>query len=953
MDGYKDQSPKDPFSETENEIWDEEAVSDAEELILAAIADEVPEPEPKKEERKSRISDTALTRRESFRVNRMLYLAKLREKAEELEGQTAEAQGDSKEAQEVMETEWLEDALLDAGIPESGETKASEPAEIKEPIFVKRRKPAPVSDTRSEKIRRIPAEETEAVKRIFAEETEPIEEIPEKEKKTKRGRKVLCGILYGFTGFLVFLISLAGLSARWAFNNWGEIDINEIIFQLQMPLEGTGNGMVGDFLLKALVPSVVVLAVYIILMILLKKGKKRLICACAFLAAVIVAGIAVQRMVWDRLELDRWLAGQNVKSSFIEDNYVNPTAVDIAFPEKKRNLIFIYLESMETTYADKASGGDFEKNLIPELTKLAQENEDFSGSEQILNGGISYVGTNFTSGALFGMATGLPLKSSIGWVNMDTQTSFFPQIVGLGDILKDEGYRQIFMCGSNASFGGRELFYEQHGDFEIRDYVYGQEQKWYPQDYFEFWGFEDEILFAKAKETLTELAGKDQPFNLSMLTVDTHFEDGYVCHLCRKEFGENQYANVMACSSRQVTQFVEWIQQQDFYEDTTIVLTGDHPTMDTDFCQEIDPDYQRKTYTAIINPPDDITSSGIWREYSTLDLFPTTLAAMGVKVSGDRLGLGVNLFSREKTLTEKFGSDTVDEELEKKSDFLEKIESVDSADYEALLERYRGHHTNALVIESYDPDKKKVIIRVDENTTSGILYDHFEVEYEEEGSKKTKTITLRRDPENNTSHYGVLDISSWKKPEGEIRVNLFTEDGMAYPIVASAYVNFKLMEDLSFAEYFDELSKHPEYTVFLAAKNDASSGITEEMQLALQKIGVQTVLRTAPQVSYYAIAYKGTAIENSSYESLRYDGVIKANHVPYTLESAGFFAGSKASILIDGIEYAPNTRGLNVVVYDSARGQVMDARCFDTSANPEEPETETETETEPEPEPVW
>lgn len=38
-----------------------------------------------------------------------------------------------------------------------------------------------------------------------------------------------------------------------------------------------------------------------------------------------------------------------------------------------------------------------------------------------------------------------------------------------------------------------------------------------------------------------------------------------------------------------------------------------------------------------------------------MDMFPTALAAMGVKIEGDRLGLGTNLFSREETLAEKYG----------------------------------------------------------------------------------------------------------------------------------------------------------------------------------------------------------------------------------------------------------------------------------------------------------
>lgn len=139
-----------------------------------------------------------------------------------------------------------------------------------------------------------------------------------------------------------------------------------------------------------------------------------------------------------------------------------------------------------------------------------------------------------------------------------------------------------------------------------------------------------------------------------MLTVDTHFEDGYVCDKCDDKFGDNQYANVMACSSKQVKEFVEWVKQQDFYEDTTIVISGDHPTMDSDFCENVDENYGRRVYTAYINASDSPKSS-MTRTYTTFDNFPTTLAAMGVTIEGNRLGLGTNLFSSEQTLSERYG----------------------------------------------------------------------------------------------------------------------------------------------------------------------------------------------------------------------------------------------------------------------------------------------------------
>ena len=131
-----------------------------------------------------------------------------------------------------------------------------------------------------------------------------------------------------------------------------------------------------------------------------------------------------------------------------------------------------------------------------------------------------------------------------------------------------------------------------------------------------WWGYEDQKLFSYAKETLEELGSSDEPFNFTMLTVDTHMTGGYTCELCGDEF-ENSYSNVYACSDRQVTEFIEWIQQQDFYENTTVILMGDHPTMDATYCRNIDNDYVRRVYTCVMNAPVSPVRNA-YRSYSPL-----------------------------------------------------------------------------------------------------------------------------------------------------------------------------------------------------------------------------------------------------------------------------------------------------------------------------------------------
>ena len=90
----------------------------------------------------------------------------------------------------------------------------------------------------------------------------------------------------------------------------------------------------------------------------------------------------------------------------------------------------------------------------------------------------------------------------------------------------------------------------------------------------------------------------------------------------------------MSCSSRQVAEFIRWIRQQDFYENTTIVICGDHPSMDNGyFKRNVDERYIRRMYNCFMNAP-VVPEKSKHREFTSLDLFPTTLAAIGCEIEG-------------------------------------------------------------------------------------------------------------------------------------------------------------------------------------------------------------------------------------------------------------------------------------------------------------------------------
>lgn len=345
-----------------------------------------------------------------------------------------------------------------------------------------------------------------------------------------------------------------------------------------------------------------------------------------------------------KLELVDYINIYTESSTLYEDEYVDPRNVEIEFPEKKRNLVYIFLESMETTYYSKEEGGAFDENVIPELYKLANENTTFNN-----NKGFD-VATNasWTLSAMVAQHSATPVTIPIGENDFVTSNKFMPGLTSIGDILEKENYHNVLLLGSKAYFGGRQYFFEKHGNYDIHDYDYFYNNG--KIDYEVWWGYEDFKLIEFAKEELLELSKKEEPFNLTMLTVDTHHPDGYICKYCEDKY-DKDIKNVFACSSKQIGAFVDWIKEQDFYENTTIVIAGDHHSMSTtigDLTEGVD----RNVYYTIINPACE-KETNKERELSTVDMFPTTIAALGAKIEGNKLGFGVNLFSSVETECEK------------------------------------------------------------------------------------------------------------------------------------------------------------------------------------------------------------------------------------------------------------------------------------------------------------
>jgi phosphoglycerol transferase len=473
------------------------------------------------------------------------------------------------------------------------------------------------------------------------------------------------------------------------------VPIEQLIFHLALPKTGANFSMVKYFFIRPFINALFILIFFLYVLSAkiyvngyavfipfskLKKPLKYIV--VILLATGIMYTVAVTG-------LPQYLTGTlKEPSTFYEEHYIFPNDAAITFPEKKRNLIVIIIESLETGFLTVENGGAFAEDLIPEITELAKKHINFSGNNGI-GGAVQLYGTEWTIAGIAAYYSGVPLavpfiNRSDGGNYGQLGDAFLPGAYSIGDILHDAGYSSYFFLGSDIAFGGRDKYFKTHKDTIIFDYNYFRDNNFIPEDYRVWWGIEDRKLYRFAKNMILDIA-QEEPFFITLLTVDTHPLGGYLDEEAEVVF-DSQYKNVLRDASKQLSGFVEWIQKQDFYENTTVVILGDHLYQDSSifpekfkikasaskhekdyFSKNGGSAYNRYPLNIFINSPLN-PNSAKGRIFSHFDLFPVLIESIGGVYTGEGLGLGRSLHERGGGgMIEKYGVVAINEQLWHKS----------------------------------------------------------------------------------------------------------------------------------------------------------------------------------------------------------------------------------------------------------------------------------------------
>ena len=460
---------------------------------------------------------------------------------------------------------------------------------------------------------------------------------------------------------LLYIASLVIAGITYVKRYFPLVNFEQILYGVTNTKGSSSSGIVDGTIFTFSVGTLIFL-ILLVIYILLHNSKKVILIRIKYYSGLILLGSLIFTLY--AIGVFEYEINLFKQTKIYDKYYVDGNDVDITFPNKKQNLIFIYMESMETTNASIKNGGAQKISYIPNLENYALKYDNFSSGEK-LGGFVPVSGTTYTLAGMISQNSGVNFKLPINI--MDKDMVKMDSVYALGDVLLDNGYKNYLMMGSQAIFASRDKYFKNHGNYEIFDYTYAINNGLIPKDSLVWWGYEDKKLFEFAKNKLKDISKEKQPFNLTLLTADTHFTDGYLDSECDTPF-DKKYANVMHCSDKMINDFITWVMEQDFYKNTTIVLVGDHLTMQSSFYDDIDKNYTRSVYNVFINSrvKSDTTKN---RTFSSMDIYPTTLASLGVKIDGDRLGLGTNMYSNKKTLMEELSYKYVSNELKKRSSF--------------------------------------------------------------------------------------------------------------------------------------------------------------------------------------------------------------------------------------------------------------------------------------------
>ncbi|NTV01327.1 MAG: sulfatase-like hydrolase/transferase [Chlorobiaceae bacterium] len=444
--------------------------------------------------------------------------------------------------------------------------------------------------------------------------------------------------------FIIFyLAGILLLLPFWIFGTFGNgVTVEQIIFHLLSGLEAveaTDRSLKVSFMLHNLAaPLLFPLAAAAVSIIGRRIARQR----TAFVEKVVTGSSILLLLAGSGVFIYKLHIAQYLVSRFGRDIfsglYADPARQRFKAPSQKKNLVLIYVESLESDLADLRPG---HVNAIREIEELpGRKVKDF----------FQAPGTGWSIAGIVSSQTGVPLKpfyyneegNFMG--NYDRQ-GFCPSLVTLSDILARHGYTQYFLTGPDLKFAGMDkYFHSHHYDHSIGSVEWMK--RGVHQSLFTSWGggLQDDTLIDEAYRIIQEERAGKRPFFMSILTIDTHFPDGFPSPRSNEDESHSSFIGAFRYTSKYLAAMINRLIAEGALEDTDIIIMGDHLFMASDEQLRDNFSHDRRVYFKMITAENRMPNRDRMTHF---DIAPTILDLLGMRKNNEEhFGLGISLFSK-------------------------------------------------------------------------------------------------------------------------------------------------------------------------------------------------------------------------------------------------------------------------------------------------------------------
>ncbi|WP_077621509.1 LTA synthase family protein [Sediminibacillus massiliensis] len=246
---------------------------------------------------------------------------------------------------------------------------------------------------------------------------------------------------------------------------------------------------------------------------------------------------------------------------YVDNNATSEQKSDLFGIAEDKNVIFVSLESVQSFVINNEVNGE---EITPFLNDLIDDSYYFENFYHQTQQGKTSDSEFLVENSLYPLPRG-----AVYFTHGQNEYNALPEI------LKEAGYHSSVFHANNKSFWNRDVMYDNIGYdkfFDVDSYEVNEENSI-------GWGLKDKEFF---DQSIKYLQGQQQPFYSKFITLTNHYpfdldeEDASIDQYDSNSRTLNQYFPTVRYTDEAVQQFFADLKESGLYEDSIIVLMGDH-----------------------------------------------------------------------------------------------------------------------------------------------------------------------------------------------------------------------------------------------------------------------------------------------------------------------------------------------------------------------------------------